>query len=120
MSQSIDRGREGEQLAREYLTAQGYLIEETNWRCRWGEIDIVALSPDGILVFVEVKSGYSRRFGHPCEWVTPKKAEKLIKSARQYMLERNICDVPVRFDVIAVDFGSGRITHITDAIMVEE
>jgi len=96
------------------------LIEETNWRCRWGEIDIIALSPDGILVFVEVKSGYSRRFGHPCEWVTPKKAEKLIKSARQYMLDRNICDVPVRFDVIAVDFGSDRIIHITDAIMVEE
>jgi putative endonuclease len=69
-------GREGEQLAVDYLTERGYRVLDRNWRCRQGELDVVAL--DGReLVVVEVKARRSRAFGDPLEAVTDAKLTRL-------------------------------------------
>ena len=69
-------GREGEQVAVDYLTERGYRVLDRNWRCRLGELDIVAL--DGHeLVVVEVKSRRSTAFGDPLEGVTDEKLTRL-------------------------------------------
>jgi putative endonuclease len=69
-------GRQGEQVAVEYLTERGYRVLDRNWRCRQGELDIVAL--DGReLVVVEVKCRRSNAFGDPLEGVTDQKLTRL-------------------------------------------
>ena len=60
----ISLGRSGEAVARSFLLRRGYAILETNYRCPWGEVDIVA-SQDGVLVFVEVRRPPGPRNGHP-------------------------------------------------------
>ena len=76
MAHKDDLGREGEQLATDYLTDRGYRVLDRNWRCRLGELDIVAL--DGReLVVVEVKSRRSTAFGDPLEGVTDEKLTRL-------------------------------------------
>ncbi len=119
MNKSLQRGRMGEQIAEKYLERNGYRIKFKNWRCRWGEIDLIAVSPDGTLVFVEVKSKYSDLFGRPEEWVTPAKSRKLIRSAQEFLLENQVDDQPMRFDVIAVDLREKRISHIINALTLE-
>jgi putative endonuclease len=69
-------GRRGEELAAEYLEAQGMLIVDRNWRCREGEIDIVALDGDA-LVIAEVKTRRSLAYGHPFEAVGVDKLARL-------------------------------------------
>ena len=113
---SRQRGISGESIAARYLEQNGYEIIERNWYCRWGEIDIIARSPDGILVFAEVKScGESGKFGDPLEWITSSKIRKIIKSTRQFLFENEIDDTPVRFDVLTVDLSDGRVEHFKDA-----
>ncbi len=102
-------------MAVKYLTERGYKISHRNWYCRWGELDIIAISPDDVLVFVEVKSGRSKKFGEPVEWITHTKREHLLESARQFILENQIDDVPLRFDVITIDLASGKIKHFINA-----
>lgn len=84
-------GAIGEKLARDFLKKKGYKIRDTNYRCRKGEIDIVAQKKD-CLVFVEVRTKASASFGSPEESITLTKREKLISSALTYMSERQ--DLP--------------------------
>jgi len=74
------KGAEYEETASEYLNKLGYLIVERNYRCRTGEIDIVAREGD-TLVFVEVKGGRSLEFGHPIERFDTKKLDRIIRCA---------------------------------------
>jgi len=69
-------GRAGEDRAARYLVANGYELLSRNWRCREGEIDIVALEGDRIVV-VEVKARRSEAFGHPFEAIDPRKRRRL-------------------------------------------
>ena len=71
-----DLGRAGEQLAADHLQRLGWRILDRNWRCRLGELDIVALD-NGELVVVEVKTRRSRAFGDPLEGVTDAKLTRL-------------------------------------------
>ncbi len=76
VAEKDDLGRQGEQVAVDYLTERGYRVIDRNWRCRLGELDIVAL--DGReLVVVEVKARRSRAFGDPLEGVTDAKLTRL-------------------------------------------
>ena len=77
-------GELGERWAREYLEQHGYRIRETNFRCREGEIDIVA-EHEGCLVFVEVRTKTGSAFGTPEESVTASKKEKLASVAMSYL-----------------------------------
>ena len=95
-------GRWGEQLAAEYLESQGYVLLERNWRCRRGEIDIVAQGGD-ILVFVEVKTRRGRDYGTPEEAITSYKAKRLLELSQRYLLEHDLEDVEWRVDLVAVE-----------------
>lgn len=96
-----NKGDWGEQLAAQHLVAQGYRIVERNYRCRRGEIDIIA-EDGGVLCFVEVRSVASRAFGDPLETIKPAKQRRILLAARHYITTRRIRDKAIRFDVVGV------------------
>lgn len=105
------KGTEGEVKAAAYLEERGYRVLERNWRCRMGEIDLIA-TRDGVLVFIEVKLRAQRKFGLPAESVHAAKQRKIRLVAELY-LARKPHNGEVRFDVIAL-FGSN-IEHFVSA-----
>jgi putative endonuclease len=96
-------GKMGEKLALTYLRGLGYKILESNYRQRFGEIDIVA-DDGGTLVFVEVKTRIGRRHGAPSEAVTLQKQRQLSKVALAYTETYGLVDRPARFDVVGIFF----------------
>ncbi|GGA39859.1 YraN family protein [Paenibacillus physcomitrellae] len=96
-------GAAGEQAAAELLLSADYRIVERNWRCRSGELDIIA-SKDGVLVIVEVRSrsAGALRFGSPAESVNTRKIRQVRETAAVYLHQTGQTMSPVRFDVIAV------------------
>lgn len=100
-------GRHGEDLAVEYLEAQGMLVVERNWRCAGGEIDIVALDGDA-LVIAEVKTRRTLDYGHPFEAVGPEKLARLHRLGSAWCRDRELRMPLRRVDVVAVvDDGGG-------------
>ncbi len=96
-------GTEYETLAASYLAKNGYHIICKNYRCRAGEIDLVARE-QGYLVFIEVKYRSSESSGSALEAVDAKKQQRIVRVAKWYLMERHISeDQPVRFDVVAID-----------------
>lgn len=112
-------GTWGESAAARFLEGRGYSIRETNYRCREGEIDIVA-QKDDCLVFVEVRTRRNLGFGTPEESVTAAKKERLVNTALHYMATRPNLPPQWRVDVVAVEVGPGgevhRLEHIQDAL----
>lgn len=112
-------GRWGEALAAEYLRRGGYAILQAGWRCRFGEIDLIA-ADKRYLCFVEVKLRRSAAFGSAGEFVDRRKQERLRLSAQLYLAQQPTRLQP-RFDVIEVyapgglDTKSPKIRHIEDA-----
>lgn len=91
-----------EERAAEYLRSQGYGILERNFRCRFGEIDLIA-EEAGVLVFVEVKYRKSSQYGSPAESVTPAKQRTICRVADFYRMSRRISESQsCRFDVVAI------------------
>jgi len=117
-----DLGKLGETVAVQQLEARGFQILERNWRVLEGEVDIVA-EEGGTVVFVEVKTRRSRKFGFPEEAITRKKRARLIKAALAYLEENHLQDVSWRFDLIAIEcYPNGevyRIEHLEDIIQAE-
>jgi putative endonuclease len=104
-------GELGERWAREYLGQKGYHIRETNFRCREGEIDIVA-EHEGCLVFVEVRTKTGPGFGTPEESVTAAKQEKLVAVAMSYLQAHDDPPTEWRIDVVAIEVSpKGRVTR---------
>jgi len=100
-------GRDGERLARTVLERAGMQILDTNWRCRIGELDIVALDGDEI-VFVEVKTRTSTAFGHPAEAVTARKVARLRRLAGAWLQAHEVHASGMRVDVVAIVSRAGR------------
>ena len=96
-------GRQGEAVAAEYLEARDYRILARNFRCRSGEIDLVALDGN-ILVFVEVRSRRGRSAGTPLESVTPRKQQQVARVARVFLSQRGWSERDARFDVVGIRF----------------
>lgn len=94
------RGQWGEELVAEDLRRMGWTVADTNFRCRMGELDIVARN-ERYLVFVEVKLRKNSRFGAACEAVTASKQRKL-RAAAQYYLLSHPTRLQPRFDVAEV------------------
>ena len=95
-------GALGEKLAGQYLQKQGYRIIETNFKCRFGEMDIIAAHKD-TLCFVEVKTRSSDEFGLPEESVTAAKQKRQTRIARYYLYKKKLpSETPGRFDVVAI------------------
>ncbi len=104
------RGDNGEEMAVGYVLSLGYEIICRNYKCKLGEIDIIA--KDGkTVVFIEVKSTNNEKFGDAQSHVTASKKHKLRKTAQYYMLTNNVENV--RCDCIAIN--SGQLTYIKDA-----
>ncbi|MGE5557852.1 MAG: YraN family protein [Bacillota bacterium] len=95
-------GRAGESYAVELLKKNGYTIMDTNFNTRCGEIDVVA-KENGYLVFVEVKTRTSRRFGTGVTAVTPRKKHHLIKAALLYIARFGLHHENCRFDLLALE-----------------
>ena len=95
-------GTEYETLACEYLTRHGYQILCRNFRCRQGEIDIIARDRD-YLVFIEVKYRRDEHEGDPAEAVDARKQQRIRKAALSYLYENQLSmDTACRFDVVAI------------------
>ena len=112
-------GKLGEKAAQKFLKRRGYRIRETGFRCRRGEIDIIAQQKD-YLVFVEVRSKSNLDFGTPEESITQAKKEKLIASALTYTTTHQHIPSLWRIDVVAVELDdrgkTKRIELIENAI----
>ena len=108
--------REGEELACRMLRRRGFRIEDRNFRCRGGEIDVVA-SRAGVLVFCEVKTRSSLRWGEPAESVGPVKQMRLRHAAAAWCRRHRRSATELRFDVIAVlkDPSGTRVQWLEDA-----
>lgn len=94
-------GARGEVLAARWYHAEGYSVVATNWRCASGELDLV-LRRGPELVFAEVKTRSSHRFGHPFEAITPSKQVRIRRLAALFMSESGERAPTVRFDAVAV------------------
>ena len=107
-------GKDGEEKACNYLKSKKYKKKKKNYRCLYGEIDIIA-KYNNTLVIIEVKYRKSAKFGKGYEAVNYTKQQKIIKTLQYYINEKNV-KMPVRFDVISID--DNEITHIENAFGV--
>ncbi|WP_028550406.1 YraN family protein [Paenibacillus sp. UNC451MF] len=95
-------GALGEQYALEHLQRQGFRIAGQNWRCRTGELDLIAWDNE-VLVIVEVRTRSSTlRFGTPVESVDYKKCAQVIETAQFYVHTHRLQNYQIRFDVISI------------------
>jgi putative endonuclease len=112
-------GKLGEKTAQKFLKKRGYRVRETGFRCRHGEIDIIAQKKD-CLVFVEVRTKSNLHFGTPEESITQAKKERLIASALTYTTTHQDLPPLWRIDVVAIELDEKgkpkRIELIENAI----
>lgn len=94
-------GEYGERLAERYLTERGMAVVDRNWRCARGELDLVLRDGD-CLVFCEVKTRRTERFGSPVEAVHPRKATRLRRLASAWLQEHQERPARIRIDVIGI------------------
>ena len=102
-------GKKGEEFACNLLKKSGYKIIARNFRSRFGEIDIIAQDKD-TLVFVEVKTRWSKRFGRPEEAVTPQKLYKIKKTGEYFSLKHPHLSEKLRIDVVAIEIENDMVT----------
>jgi putative endonuclease len=117
MSTTSDLGMHGERIAAAYLTDAGLRVLDRNWRCREGELDIVAREGDA-LVFCEVKTRRGTGFGHPVDAVTVVKQRRLRTLAQRWLAAHDEHARDLRFDVVGVLVRAERpalVTHLRGA-----
>jgi len=100
-------GRYGEDCAAAYLRAAGYRVIARNWRCSDGEVDLI-VERDEQVVFVEVKTRSSARFGHPFEAITAKKLARMRRLAGLWCSQAEVWPNRIRVDAVAVIAERGR------------
>ena len=113
-------GQKGEQMVENYLKKKGYKILERNYRKRTGEIDLIALSPadDKEIVFIEVKTRRSARYGTPEEAVDHRKLKKIEKTALHWLQENRKTNMHWRIDVLSLELGKEmKITHLKNVTL---
>ncbi len=114
MQNNKSKGDEGELIATKYLEDKGYVVIKNNFRCTFGEVDIIAKDKD-FIVFIEVKYRTNKKFGMPVEAVNKKKQQKIRAVANYYILKNKIKS-KVRIDVIGIlSLDKVEINHITNA-----
>ncbi|MEA1888619.1 MAG: YraN family protein [Pseudomonadota bacterium] len=113
----LRRGNNAETLAEKYLINQGLRAIESNYSCRAGEIDLLMLQAN-TLIFVEVRYRSNPFFGTAAESITPRKIQRIRKTAEHYLLtHRQYAHLYMRFDVVAISAQTGEqeILWIKDA-----
>ena len=110
-------GKLGEDIAVNYLKQKGYKILDRNFECRQGELDIIALDEKEI-VFIEVKTRTSNRYGYPSEAVNKIKQKHMLQTIKYYLYIKNLSDEFVRIDVIEVYIKDNlyKVNHIKQAL----
>ncbi|HYJ56238.1 MAG TPA: YraN family protein [Mycobacterium sp.] len=107
-------GALGEQLAVDYLNQTGLRVLARNWRCRYGELDIIAADDaTRAVVFVEVKTRTGEQYGGVEQAVTPAKVRRLRRLAGLWLAQQQGSWASVRIDVIAIRIGRRRTPEIT-------
>lgn len=112
---TVSAGKIGEKTAIGILLKNGYKILETNFRTRYGEIDIIAEDYDKstpVLVFVEVKTRWSDEYGLPEEAVTPRKIRGIVRAGQYYKLTHPNTPELLRIDVVAIEVRNESITAV--------
>lgn len=113
----VSFGALGESVACRFLAHHGYKIIERNYRIRGGEIDIIA-TKDQTLIFIEVKTRYSKEFGLPEESITPRKISFLLRAIDFYIVSHPQALKALRLDAVVIEFENpkkiSRIEHITN------
>ncbi len=109
---NFELGIWGEREAVKFLKKQKYKVIEQNYRCKLGEVDIIARQ-GAYLVFIEVKTRASNKYGLPAEAVDEQKQRKLLLLAQYYQKVKGLLDMPIRFDVVQI-LGD-EVTLITEA-----
>lgn len=99
-------GESGERVARRHLLDRGYAILEKNYRCRYGEVDIVA-QQGAELVFTEVRTRRGTEFGTAQESVTSTKAKHLIAASQHYLERHFLTDIDWRIDLVSINWPPG-------------
>ena len=119
MSRTRDLGNRGEAAVAQYLRRQGCTLLASQWRCRFGEIDLIARERRGTICFVEVKLRGANTIGLPREFVDSRKQERLRTAAACWLSVHDMADAPARFDVAEVYFSEAdsvlRIEYLKDA-----
>ena len=110
-------GNYGESIAVEYLKKKAYKIIERNFRCPFGEIDIIA-KENNTIVFVEVKSRKSKDFALPEQAVDRNKQKNIIKVAQYFLNKNNLRNVPCRFDIVSFIENESEIKLIRNAFEI--
>lgn len=116
---SVNIGKYGENIAKDFLISKGYTIETYNYHSRYGEIDIIVKN-EKFIVFVEVKARSNNTIDRPAAFVTDSKKKKIIKTTFDYISKHNIGKLQPRFDVIEIFLSSKKIRHIKNAFILEE
>lgn len=113
----LSLGERGEMIAHDYLAKAGFRILEKNYRCKIGEMDVIA-KKNSRIVFVEIKTRSQEKFGRPEESVHPQKQKKLLQVASWYLKERKKAEAAVSFAVLSIQLkesGEPEIRLIEDA-----
>lgn len=105
-------GAFGEQVAVEHLQALGWRIVQRNWRCRYGELDLIAIDPGRTLVFVEVKTRTGDGFGGLAHAVGPQKVRRIRRLAGRWLAGQDAGWPDVRIDVVGVRIGRCRTPEV--------
>lgn len=113
----LGNGYKGEQIACRFLKKCGYEIIDKNYRCRFGEIDIIAVE-NNVLCFIEVKSRKNTDYGLPEEYVDKRKQEKLITTSYLYTIAKKSNIADRRFDVVSVNLENLECSVIKNAFEV--
>jgi len=106
-------GAFGEELAADHLSALGMRIMARNWRCRYGELDLIAEDTDHTVVFVEVKTRTGDGFGGLPYAVSPQKVRRLRRLAGLWLVQQDQRWAQVRIDVIGVRVGRTRVPELS-------
>jgi putative endonuclease len=114
---NILTGKKFEKRAAKYFEKLGFKILERNWRSGHKEIDLI-IKKDNLLVFVEVKSSYTKKFGHPSERVDEKKISNITNCAQDYLITKKIDNIDIQFDVVT--FTNGELEHYPHAFEATE
>ena len=109
-------GEKGEKLAEKFLRRKGFRVRARGYRCRWGEIDLIAQHKDSI-VFIEVRTQSSDRFGSAYDALTSAKKLHVRRAAKHYLQKYRLTDKPYRYDFIQIVINKTdppQIEHIED------
>ena len=119
MKSSVSLGQESELIAQKYLEQQGLRLVAKNFKPKGGEIDLI-MQQDEYYVFVEVKMRTAQDFGTTLEVFSPFQQSRIIRTAKQFLLENDLYDrVDTRFDLIGVSKNGQQIDWIQNAFEVQ-